>query len=230
MCRYVAFFVVLLSLITVGPVITRDALAQEPAKVLSADLPLEADFKWLFDKKTLEGWEGNADWFRIEDGCIVAGSLDKAIPHNEFLCTKTNYGNFELKVEVRLKGKGDNAGVQFRTVRIPGKTEVSGFQCDVGNAFGRPVWGALYDESRRNRVLLGPDQTQMAALVKAGDWNDYEIRAEGRRIRLTLNGRQTVDFTEDDPAIPLSGLIALQIHGGGKALVSYRNITIVELP
>jgi hypothetical protein len=67
-------------------------------------------------------------------------------------------------------------------------------------------------------------------LVKPGDWNDYEIRAEGRRIRLSLNGRQTVDYTEPDATIPQSGLIGLQIHGGGKAQVAYRDITIEELP
>jgi hypothetical protein len=39
-----------------------------------------------------------------------------------------------------------------------------------------------------------------------------------------------VDYTEEDPSVPASGLIGLQIHGGGKALVSYRDITIEELP
>ena len=103
---------------------------------------------------------------------------------------------------------------------------MTGYQADIGDKY----WGALYDESRRNKVLLGPDQAQMAALVKIGDWNDYEVRAEGQRIRLTLNGQQTVDYTEADPAIPGSGLIGLQIHGGGKAQVAYKDITIVELP
>jgi hypothetical protein len=61
------------------------------------------------------------------------------------------------------------------------------------------------------------------------DWNDYEIRAEGRRIRLSINGRQTVDYSEADESIPQTGLIGLQIHGGGKAQVSYKDITIQEL-
>lgn len=229
MCRYIAFFAVLWSLITLGPVITVDALAQEPTKVLQADLSLETDFKWLFDKKTLEGWEGNADWFRIEDGCIVAGSLDKAIPHNEFLCTKANYENFELKVQVRLKGKGDNAGVQFRTVRIPGKTEVSGFQCDVGNAFGRPVWGALYDESRRNKMLAEGDKEKVPAWLRKDDWNELTVRAQGDRIQIWLNGNPTVDYTEMDEKIVKTGVIALQIHSGPPTEAWYRNIRLKAL-
>jgi hypothetical protein len=62
------------------------------------------------------------------------------------------------------------------------------------------------------------------------DWNDYEVRAEGRRIRLYINGHQTVDYTEPNANIPQSGLIGLQIHGGGKAQVAFKDIFITELP
>ena len=183
----------------------------------------------LFDGRTFAGWEGDtARTWRIEDGALVGGSLSETVPKNDFLSTTKRYANFVLRLQFKLVGTGlVNAGVQFRSERLREPAhEMTGYQADIGEKF----WGSLYDESRRDRVLLGPDQALMAALVKAGDWNDYEIRAEGRRIRLTLNGRLTVDYSEEDPAIPLSGRIALQIHGGGKAQVSYRNITIVELP
>jgi len=39
--------------------------------------------KRIFDGKTFAGWEGNREWFRIEDGAIVGGSLKKRIPWNE---------------------------------------------------------------------------------------------------------------------------------------------------
>ncbi len=90
---------------------------------------------------------------RIEDGAIVAGNLKSDIPHNEFLCTKKPYSDFELRLEAKLRGVGDNAGVQFRTKRLPNTTEVSGYQCDVGTAWNRSVWACLYDESRRNKLL-----------------------------------------------------------------------------
>jgi hypothetical protein len=103
---------------------------------------------------------------------------------------------------------------------------MSGYQADLGDKY----WGSLYDESRRNKTLVQPDASVLNGLVKRDEWNDYEIRAEGRHIRLFLNGRQTVDYTEADETIPQTGLIGLQIHGGGKAQVFFKDITIEELP
>src|SRR3954470_14778612 len=119
----------------------------------------------LFDGKTFDGWEGDTEkTWRIEDGAIVGGSLDTVVPRNEFLCTKKSYGDFELKVEFKLLGdrKGANAGVQFRTKRIPKHHEVIGYQADIGQGY----WGALYDESRRNKVLAKPDADLLEKLVK----------------------------------------------------------------
>ena len=180
----------------------------------------------LFDGKTFEGWEGNMRIFRVEDGAIVGGSLKEKIARNEFLCTTRTFGDFELRLKFRLLG-GDsaNAGVQFRTKRIPGNHEVIGYQADMGSGW----WGALYDESRRKKVLKGPDKEKMKAVVKAGDWNDYVIRAEGSRIQLWINGVQTVDYTETDPSIESRGLICPQIHAGPPAEAWYKDLTIREL-
>ena len=205
------------------------SVAQEPAKSAPANTAIEPDFKWLFDGKSFDGWEGNREWFRIEDSCVVAGNIAKPIPHNEFLCTKDNYSNFELKLQVRLKGQGDNAGVQFRSVRVPDKTEVSGFQCDVGNAFGRPVWGALYDESRRNKMLAEGDKDKVPEWLLKDDWNELTVRAEGDRIRIWLNGNLTVDYTEKDEKIVKTGIVGLQIHSGPPTEAWYRNIRIKAL-
>jgi hypothetical protein len=62
------------------------------------------------------------------------------------------------------------------------------------------------------------------------DWNDYRIRCEGKRIQIWLNAVQTVDYTEDEKGIAEDGLIALQIHGGAKAEVFFKDIAIEELP
>src|SRR6476646_9386197 len=182
----------------------------------------------LFDGKTLTGWEGDAKTWRVEDGAIVGGSLETTVPRNEFLCTLKTYGDFELKVKFKLLGdkKGANAGVQFRTKRIPKHHEVSGYQADIGQHY----WGALYDESRRKKILSGPKKEDLAKIVKHEDWNDYVIRCEGPRIRLWLNGTLTVDYTEKDDQIDRTGIIGLQIHGGAKAKVYYKSITIEELP
>jgi hypothetical protein len=90
-------------------------------------------------------------------------------------------------------------------------------------------WGALYDESRRNKVLTGPDQAKMKTVVRSGDWNDYRIRAEGKHIQLWLNGVQTVDYTETDPTIETAGVICPQIHAGPPSEAWYKDITIIDL-
>lgn len=183
----------------------------------------------LFDGKSLNGWEGETNnvW-RVVDGLIVGGSLS-GNPRNEFLATRKQYRNFVLKLEYRLNGSEGfvNGGVQFRSKRIPQPpNEMSGYQADIGAGFS----GCLYDESRRRKVLMRPEKSVVDALEKQGDWNQYEIRAEGQRIQLFLNGKSTVDFTESEEDIDPAGVIALQIHGNCKAEISFRNIMIEVLP
>jgi hypothetical protein len=182
----------------------------------------------LFDGKTFAGWEGDTEkTWRIEEGCIVGGTLSEIVPRNEFLCTTKTYGDFELRLRFKLLGdrKTANAGIQFRSKRIPKHHEVIGYQADIGQQY----WGALYDESRRNRILSSPKKEVVDKLIKHNDWNEYVIRAEGARIRMYLNGTLTVDFTEMEEKIDRTGVIALQVHGGGKTKVLYREITLREI-
>jgi len=182
----------------------------------------------LFDGRTFTGWEGDttATW-RIEDGVIVAGSLEKRQAKNDFLGTTRRFADFDLKLKIKLAGTEGfvNSGIQFRSERVPNHHEVSGYQAD----FGAGHDGGLYDESRRNRFLAKPSAEVMKKASRPGEWNDYRIRAEGPRIRLWLNGVETVDYTETDPAIPRTGVIALQIHGNAVAVVRFKDIEIEEL-
>ncbi len=183
----------------------------------------------LFDGESLAGWEGNGEWFRVQDKAVVAGSLKKEIPHNEFLCSKETYENFELRLEAKLVGEGQNAGVQFRSKRVPDSSEVSGYQADIGVAWDRPVWGAIYDESRRRKMLAEPDPELAKRLVKTGQWNEIRVLCQGSRIQIFLNGQRTVDYSEPDDDISREGVIGLQIHAGKPTEAWYRNIRIRKL-
>ncbi len=180
----------------------------------------------LFDGKTFAGWEGNMKIFRIEDGAIVGGSMKAALPNNEFLCTPQRYSDFVLRAKFKIQGEKVNAGIQFRSERIPNNHEVIGYQADLGQNY----WGALYDESRRKKVLVSPDAAALDKVLKREDWNEYVIRAEGKRIRLSINGYQTVDYTEADDSIKQAGVICLQIHAGPPSEARYKDITIEEIP
>ena len=182
-------------------------------------------FTPLFDGKSFDGWEGNKEVFRIEDGAIVGGSLKEKVARNEFLTTKKQYGDFELRLKFKVLGKGANAGVQIRSTRIPNHHEMKGYQADLGDGW----WGCLYDESRRNKVLAGPEKDVRGKPVKRDEWNDYRILCQGRRIQLWINGEQTVDYTEPDESIPQTGLIGLQIHGGPPSEAWYKEVAIKEL-
>jgi hypothetical protein len=185
----------------------------------------------IFDGKTFRGWEGdtNQTW-RVESGAFVGGSLAATVPHNQFLCTVRGYTNFVLRVTFKLTGTDGfiNGGVQVRSRRVKNPPyELSGYQADMGDP---AYWGCLYDESRRNKILAQANTAEVNQVLKRNDWNQYVIRCEGKRLRAWINGYQTFDYTEPDDAIPQFGIIGVQIHGGGKAEASYKDISIEELP
>jgi hypothetical protein len=182
----------------------------------------ETGFVPLFDGKSLDDWEGDKALWKAVDGHIVGDS--PGIKQNEFLSTKKTFGDFELRLDFKLhQGKG-NTGVQFRSKRDPKSSEVSGYQADVGEKY----WGCLYDEHRRNKVLVQAPP-ELEAGLKKDDWNSYVIRAEGDHIVLKVNGITTVDYKELDAAIARSGMIAVQVHSGGPLKVEFRNLRIKEL-
>lgn len=185
----------------------------------------EAGFVALFDAKTLDGWEGDRSVFRVQDGAIVGGTLDERIPHNFFLRCEQSYADFELRLQFKLLGRSTNAGIQLRSKRIPDHHEMIGYQADLGQKY----WGCLYDESRRRKILAGPDQKALSEILHPDDWNDYRIVCQGRRVRLWINGVQTVDYQEPDTSIEQDGDIALQIHGGPPGEAWYRKIRIRKL-
>ena len=146
------------------------------------------------------------------------------IRRNEFLASKESYGDFNLKLSFRLvDGKG-NSGVMFRAVRGKG-SEMSGYQADIGENY----WGCLYDESRRNKVLVKASAAALESLKKDG-WNHYVLCAAGDRITLYLNGVPSVVYREEDPGISRDGQIAVQIHAGAPMEVQFKDLQIRTLP
>ncbi len=224
-----------------GPKITAAFLAEingfpAPLKTLalaalappSTEPPVPTVPALLFNGRDLTNWDGAPTVWRVRDGVIVGGSL-AGNPRNEFLTTLRPYKNFILRLDYRLVGTTGfvNGGVQFHSVRIDQPpNEMSGYQADIGAGHS----GCLYDESRRKKFMARATDEQIKRLEKPGAWNVYEVRCEGPKITLTLNGETTVTYTEEDKTIALDGLIALQIHGNCSAEISFRNLTLEALP
>jgi hypothetical protein len=180
-------------------------------------------FTPLFNGTNLDGWVVDTkELWTVRDGMIV-GRHD-GLKYNDFLRTARDYKDFELKLKFRLMGGEGNSGVQFRSKPVPNSHEVAGYQADIGAQY----WGCLYDESRRRKILAQAPPESLAGLDKTA-WNEYVIRAHGNHITLHLNGRKTVDYTEPDAGMDISGFIALQVHSGPKIEVWFKDIQIREL-
>src|SRR5213594_564651 len=125
----------------------------------------------LFDGKTLAGWEGDLKLWRVEDGCLTGGSLTQTVTHNDFLASTRDFTNFIVRMQIKLTGNEGfiNSGFQIRSQRVPKSSEMAGYQCD----YGEPNWwGAVYDESRRNKVLSPSDMKALGPVIKRNeaDW------------------------------------------------------------
>jgi hypothetical protein len=229
---------------------TTESVSSSTEDIGVSDEEFRTRSRSLFDGQILAGFEGDASWFRIEDGSIVAGRLDQPIPKNQFLATTEKFDNFEFRAEIRMRGEGRNAGIQFRS-RRPRKSdqvpphEMIGYQADAGYSAQRSIWGALYDESRRRRMLQLPEppfevewkrrgesqdeQDSQSAASEQTEWIEMRIVCRGPRIQISLNGTQTVDYIETEDDIPQVGVIGLQIHAGKPAEAWYRNLRILGL-
>ena len=186
----------------------------------------------LFDGKTLKGWstvERDRKFWRVEGGVIMADSLGKKMPRNTFLFSEGEYDDFEFRCMFRLTGDPKtglvNSGIQFRSARH-GNGHAKGYQADIGEP---NWWGCIYDEGRRG--LIGRSEVKkLRGSLQPFGWNEYVIRAQGPVIRLFINGIQTMEFLEKDPAIPDKGRIALQLHSGGVCRIEYKDISLRPMP
>ena len=149
----------------------------------------------IFDGHSLTGWEGDLNWWRVQEGMITGGSTIEKVPRNFFLATTRSFQNFDLRSKIKLTGDPKtgmiNSGVQLRSLRVPDNTEMSGYQVDAGDGY----WGTLYGESRRNKgIATSSDLPAVNTALHRNDWNDYSIVAEGPRIRSWINGVPAIDY------------------------------------
>ena len=165
-------------------------------------------FTTLFDGSSLDGWRalGSANW-ELGDGAVSANS------GNGFLVSEESYGDFELRLEFWVDEPA-NSGVFIRCADPQSVTD--------RNCYEVNIYDTRADQTYRTGgiVHLAAPSTVITA---GGQWNNYEITAQGSRLVVILNGTQTVDTTDDQFS---SGPLALQ-YGAGT--VRFRNVRIRSL-
>ncbi len=209
----------------------------------------DSGFQPIFDGKTLNGWEGDPKYWRVENGAMVGEITPETIvKYNTFIIWRGGTTkDFELKVEYRITEAG-NSGVNYRSVELPGvKHVLKGYQADID---GRNRYtGQNYEERGRTfnamrgqitRILPGKkaevigtvgDAGALAAFIKSGDWNEYHLIGRGNTLVHLLNGHVMSVVIDDDPENrKLEGLLGVQVHVGPPMKVEYRNWRLKRLP
>lgn len=177
----------------------------------------------IFNGKDLTGWKGLSEYWSVKDGTLVGTTRPKGINFNTFLCSDKEYGDFELKLKVKIVNAVGNSGIQIRS-KIDDKTKyvVAGPQCDMGQQY----WGSLYGE-RFGGMMKASDAATVKKVVKPSDFNDYHIVCQGKHVTIKINGTTMVDGNFEK--MPDKGILAFQIHGGPAMDVIFKDIVFTEL-
>ena len=193
----------------------------------------ERGFTPLFDGKTLNGWtlfnKGKGSGYIVENGAIVCPS-----DGGGNLLTDKEFANFTFRFEFKMEPGGNN-GVGIRAPQS-GDIAYSGMEIQILDHDHERYKGKLRPEQRHGSIY-DVVAAKGDALKPAGQWNQEEITASGRRIKVTLNGMVLVDANLDDVTDPAilkkhpglartTGHIGFLGHG---SRVEFRNIRIKVL-
>jgi hypothetical protein len=193
----------------------------------------ETGFTPLFNGKDLSGWvlvRGYGPGYVVEDGVLVCPKEGGGNLYSE-----KEYGDFILRLDWRL-WEGGNNGIGIRAP-LEGDAAYAGMEIQV------------LDDEAEVYQKMGLKPTQYTGSVydvfparrgyvrRNGAWNEFEIHAGGRRVKVTLNGQTVCDANLDaakDPAVQkrhpglqrTRGHVGFLGHG---TRVEFRNVRIREL-
>lgn len=182
----------------------------------------------LLDAEHAPRWKNandDAEIFEIKDGMLHIHGITVS-PLRYVTYGDEMLGDFDLHIEYMLAPRA-NSGIFIR--KQPNDDVMRGFEIQVLDDFGkapsRTTSGALYDVVTPMFNMSQP----------TGKWNSYDIAVRGTEVVVYMNGWLVLyadlkmmetplgkfDYAFKD--LPLTGLLALQDHGGE---AWYRNIRI----
>lgn len=209
----------------------------------------------LFNGKDLTGWEGNLDLWSVKDGVITGTTTaEKPAATNTFLIWKGGeVSDFKLTFKYKMTPGDDkgfvNSGLQFRSRIVdPKNWVVAGYQADF--EYGTTYSGILYEEKGRGilakrgqkvKITQGAEPSkpnievtgetansdEIQAAIKKDDWNEYTVIAKGNHIRQFINGKPTIEVTDETAEGAKKGFLALQLHAGPPMQVQFKDMVLV---
>ncbi|MBV6432412.1 MAG: hypothetical protein IANPNBLG_02554 [Bryobacteraceae bacterium] len=218
------------------------------ASLLPAQIgPLaETGFRAIFDGASMAGWDGDPNFWRVENGCLVGQTTAEKQPkQNTFLIWRGGKpANFELKLTYRLTGF--NSGIQIRSIELPDiRWAMKGYQADMDGE--QRYTGQFYEERGRGFLALRGQATQVGSsgkpgligslgggaelksFIRAGEWNDLHLIIRGNTLIQILNGHVMSIVIDDDPAARrMDGLLGIQAHRGPAMKIEVKNIRLKQ--
>jgi hypothetical protein len=202
----------------------------------------------LFDGKTLKGWKGDPEHWRVENGLLIGEvTPQKPLKENTFLIWQGGeVADFELKIQYKISESG-NSGVQYRSEMVAGLPYgIKGYQADIDGK--NEYTGLNYEERGRGFIARRGEKVvvdssgkplmeqslgnsdSLAKSLKLNDWNEYHLIVLGNRMQHFINGVLMSDAIDNDETHrKSSGLLGLQAHVTPEMRVEFRNIRLKKL-
>lgn len=212
-------------------------------------------FVSIFDGKTLNGWECDTAYWRVENGILIGEiTPEKLLKSNTFITWRNGEpADFELKLQFKISIKG-NSGVNYRSVQVEGVPfALKGYQADIDGM--NRYTGQNYEERGRttlayrgqNTIVNSATNTEtiknnawvntkimkelkrdsLQRFIKAEEWNELHLIIKGNRLQHYVNGVLMSDVTDNDPVNRKEqGRLGMQLHVGPPMRVEFKNILL----
>jgi len=220
-----------------------------------ADFPVGEE-REIFNGRDLTGWDGSSKYWSVKEGALTCkgdSSIQNSVSCN-LVWKEGTVGDFELNLKFRAQG-GVNTGIYYRAF-ITGFSsdgpQVNGYQFDIDSG-QKQRFGGLYESGLRSELgATGqkvrvkdqsdvkkatfeaqpnafPDASSTVAAMKASDWNEFRIVAEGNRVQHFINGKQVLDLTDEGHGRLPDGIIGFEWQTKYGSTAMFKDIRVKRL-